>query len=108
MSGLFLQRQLTCSGNRVLLAYNKDSQPVATGLLFKTGAVVGIHQIGVPAEHQGRGYATQMMRILIQYADQWQADSVVLQASTAGRPVYQKLGFVEQFLITYVSRCKSD
>ena len=95
---------LACEDTQILLAYNEDCQPVATGLLFKTGDVVGIHQIGVPADHQGKGYATQMMRFLIQCAEKWQADYVVLQASEAGRPVYQKLGFVDQFLITYLQR----
>lgn len=89
---------------RVLLAYNQACQPVATGLLFKTGNVVGIHQIGVPSEHRGKGYATQMMHLLIQSAKQWQASHVVLQASEAGRPVYQKLGFVDLFLITYLQK----
>jgi len=98
---------LACEDVQILLAYNQDSEPVATGLLFKTGNVVGIHQIGVPAEHQGKGYATQMMRFLIQCAEQWQADYAVLQASAAGRPVYQKLGFVDQFLITYLKRDES-
>jgi GNAT superfamily N-acetyltransferase len=98
---------LACEDTQVFLAYNEDSQPVATGLLFKTGDVVGIHQIGVPADHQGKGYATQMMRFLIQYAEKWQADYVVLQASEAGRLVYQKLGFVDQFLITYLQSYKS-
>ena len=97
---------LACEDVQVLLAYNEDYQPVATGLLFKTGDVVGIHQIGVPADHQGKGYATQMMRFLIQCAEKWQADYVVLQASEEGRPVYQKLGFVDQFLITYLQRYK--
>ena len=92
---------------QILIAYNEYSQPVATGLLFKTSNIVGIHQIGVPADHQGKGYATQMMRFLIQYAQKWQADYAVLQASEAGRPVYQKLGFVDQFLITYLQRYKS-
>lgn len=95
---------LACEDIQIVLAYNEQSLPVATGLLFKTCNVVGIHQIGVPAEHQGKGYATQMMRFLIQCAEQWQADYVFLQASEAGRPVYRKLGFVDQFLITYLQR----
>lgn len=98
---------LACADIQLMMAYNEDSKPVATGLLFKTGDVVGIHQIGVPVDHQSRGYATQMMRFLIQYAEEWQASYVVLQASEAGRPVYQKLGFVDQFLITYLQRYKS-
>ena len=95
---------LACDDVQILLAYKESSEPVATGLLFKTAGVVGIHQIGVPADHQGKGYATQMMRFLIQCAQQWQTKYVVLQASEAGRPVYQKLGFVDQFLITYLKR----
>ena len=95
---------LACEDIQILLAYDKNAEPVATGLLFKTGAVVGIHQIGVPAQYQGKGYATQMMRFLIQSAEQWQTSHVVLQASAAGKPVYKKLGFVEQFLISYLQR----
>ncbi|MFT6518016.1 MAG: GNAT superfamily N-acetyltransferase [Candidatus Azotimanducaceae bacterium] len=95
---------LGCEHAQILLGFDEGSQPVATGLLFKTGDVVGTHQIGVPADHQGKGYATQMMRFLIQCAEQWQASYVVLQASAAGRPVYQKLGFVDQFLIAYLQR----
>lgn len=97
---------LACGDVELLLAYNADSEPVATGLLLKTDGIVGIHQIGVPADHQGKGYATQMMRFLIQLAEKWQADYVVLQASEAGRAVYQRLGFVDQFLITYLQRNK--
>lgn len=92
---------------QILLAYNEESRPVATGLLFKTGEVAGVHQIGVPSEYQGKGYGTQMMRFLIQCAEKWQAKYAVLQASEAGRPVYQKLGFVDQFLITYLQKYKN-
>lgn len=98
---------LACEDIQLLLAYDESSQAVATGLLFKTGNVAGIHQIGVPSEYRGKGYATQMMRFLIRCADSWKADYAVLQASTAGKPVYQKLGFVEQFLITYLQKAKN-
>ena len=50
-----LCRYLAREDTQILLAYDEDSQPVATGLLFKTGDVAGIHQIGVPADHQGKG-----------------------------------------------------
>lgn len=95
---------LACKDIQILLAHNKKSQPVATGLLFKTGNVVGIHQISVLDDHRGKGYATQMMNSLIERADQWQAEYVVLQASEAGKAVYRKLGFVEQFFITYLRK----
>ena len=93
---------------QLVIAYDEKAQPVATGLLFKTGNVAGIHQIGVPADQQGRGYATQMMRYLIQSAEKWKVSYIVLQASEAGKPVYQKLGFVDQFLITYLKKNTYD
>jgi GNAT superfamily N-acetyltransferase len=74
--------------------------------LFKTGDVAGIHQIGVPDDHKGKGYATKMMHSLIEAAGKWQVDYLVLQASEGGRPVYRKLGFVELFLISYLKKNK--
>jgi len=99
---------LMCEDIQILLAYNENSQPVATGLLFKTGNVAGIHQIGVLDAHRGKEYATQMICFLIERADKWQADYVVLQASAAGRLLYRKLGFFDQFLITYLRKSKPD
>ncbi|CAA0125633.1 Uncharacterised protein [BD1-7 clade bacterium] len=76
----------------------------ATGLLFITGDIAGIHQIGVPATFRGKGYANQMMQALIQQAKDTGATTAVLQASVAGQPVYEKLGFTPLFPIVYLKK----
>ncbi|CAA0104575.1 Uncharacterised protein [BD1-7 clade bacterium] len=76
----------------------------ATGLLFTTGDIAGIHQIGVPATFRGKGYANQMMQALIQQAKKTGATAAVLQASAAGQPVYEKLGFTPLFPIVYLKK----
>ncbi len=87
-----------------LLARNNAGDAVATGMLFCTGAFAGIHQIGVPAEYQGQGFASVMMRALLQLALDKRARHAVLQASAAGKPVYEKLGFEGLFDIHYLQR----
>lgn len=81
-----------------------EQQPAVTGLLYKTAAVVGVHQLGVSRVFQGRGLARSMMENLLSRCVDWHADYVVLQASEAGLPLYERLGFVSQFSIVNYSR----
>lgn len=83
---------------QIILAYYND-HPVATGLLYKTDSVIGVHQVGVPPEFQGRGFARLLMKELIGLCRTYKASHIVLQASKSGKPLYEKLGFSEQFLI---------
>ncbi|MCW8093189.1 GNAT family N-acetyltransferase [Alteromonas sp. ASW11-130] len=76
-----------------------DGQAVATVLLFKTGETIGVHQMGVKQNAQGKGIAKQVMHTVIQTCSAWQAKYIVLQASKAGLPLYEKLGFKHQFPI---------
>lgn len=80
------------------LAYYNE-QAVATGLLYKTENIIGVHQVGVSTEFQGKGIARLLMLELIYLCKTWGASSIVLQASKAGKPLYDKLGFKTQFLI---------
>ncbi len=84
---------------KVLLAY-QGQQAVASALLYKTGEVIGLHQVGVKPACQGQGIARDLMQNLIAICADWQGRYLVLQASAAGLPLYQQLGFVTQFTIT--------
>ncbi|MFO6425060.1 GNAT family N-acetyltransferase [Motilimonas sp. KMU-193] len=84
---------------KVLLAY-QGKQAVASALLYKTGEVIGLHQVGVKPACQGQGLARDLMHTLIAMSAKWQGRYVVLQASAAGLPLYQRLGFVSQFKIS--------
>lgn len=83
---------------QILLAW-QDKQAVAAALLYKTGEVIGVHQVGVKQAFQGQGIAFCMMQHIVSACASWQGKAVVLQASKVGRPLYEKLGFNPQFNI---------
>jgi len=75
---------------------------VAGGMLFKTGKVVGLHQMSVDPNFQGQGIAKMFMYNLLDCALELGATTVTLQASPAGYPLYQKLGFIDLFdIVSY-------
>ncbi len=88
---------------KILLGW-QDAQAVAAALLYKTGDVVGIHQVGVIRAFQGRGIARCFMQYIIEICAQWQCKHLVLQASQLGQPLYESLGFSAQFTIKNYQR----
>jgi len=88
---------------QLLIGWEKD-QAIACGLLYKTDDIIGVHQIGVKPASQGKGFAKSFMLDLIAVCEQWQGKFVVLQASQAGKPLYDSLGFKSQFLIKNFQR----
>jgi len=64
-----------------------------------------IGMILVHPEFRGRGLAIQLMRQCISYLEQRQIESIKLDATDMGRPVYLKLGFKEEEpIVRYVSK----
>ena len=47
-------------------------------------------------EWRGKGVATEIVKCVLEYARSIQLKAVRLHASNAGRPVYEKLGFIRQ------------
>jgi len=72
---------------------------VGTAILHKTNNVMGIHSVGIPPEMRRRGYAEQIMKLLINITVENRNEHITLQASNMGKNLYLKLGFEEQFLI---------
>ncbi|WP_105255230.1 GNAT family N-acetyltransferase [Pseudoalteromonas sp. T1lg75] len=81
---------------------------VASALLYYTGEVVGLHQVALKQTHQGQGLAKSMMQDLLRLAVASGAQYMVLQASAAGRPLYENLGFITQFEIRSYSNRASQ
>jgi len=77
----------------------QNKQAVASGILFKTEGFIGIHQVGVLEAFQGQGIARYFMKSLLDICADWNGEFAVLQASQAGKPLYESLGFKDQFLI---------
>ncbi|CAA0121408.1 Uncharacterised protein [Halioglobus japonicus] len=75
-----------------------NGKPAATTLLYRSHDTVGVHQVGVDPEHRGLGIARAMMRSALSLAkEHWRPSLFVLQASEAGRGLYEQLGFRQQF-----------
>ena len=78
-----------------------DGEPALTALIFTTGDVVGLHQLGVKTRFQGQGLSKIAMHQLLQQASEQGSKYMVLQASAAGLPLYRKLGFHLQFSLKH-------
>lgn len=85
------------------LAWHHDTV-VASGMLFKTGKVIGLHQMSVDPHFQGQGFAKMFMYNLLQNALTLGGATITLQASPAGYPLYKKLGFIDLFDIVSYKR----
>ncbi len=87
-----------------LLLAREGGQAVATALTFQTGDTIGIHQVGVPKEHRGKGLARMIMDHTMARCAASSSRYATLQASAAGAGIYRGLGFQEQFTITNYRR----
>ena len=98
-----IQKIAVNSNVKLFMAYLGD-HPAATAMLFNTGDVTGIHQMGVLPEYRGQGIARKLMQDIINLCIQMPARYITLQASTAGEPLYSSLGFKRQFKIQNYQR----
>jgi GNAT superfamily N-acetyltransferase len=79
-----------------------DSQPVATTVAFLFGRVGWIAMVLVAAAYRGRGIATALMRHALDWLDANGVVTARLDATAQGRPVYQRLGFADEYeLVRY-------
>ena len=76
-----------------------NKQPAATAMIYKTGEVIGIHQLGVVPEFRRRGLAKKIMQNLIWICSSSSCRLITLQASSAAKELYSDAGFKYQFSI---------
>jgi ribosomal protein S18 acetylase RimI-like enzyme len=72
-----------------------DGRPVATGTAYLTGPTAGLYNISTAEDARGRGIGYAVTRALLDLSRASGADHAVLHATEAGRPVYERAGFVE-------------
>ena len=70
-----------------------DTGDRGVGCGFLDGTTGGIFYVATPEEYRGRGVAAAITTWLVNQLIDGGATNVVLQASDAGLPVYQRLGF---------------
>lgn len=71
-----------------------DGVPVSTAVVSITGTTAGIYNVATPVEHQRRGYGRALTRAAVDEGVRRGCDHAILQASPAGQPVYEEMGFV--------------
>ena len=87
-----------------LLLLKDDDHAVGTALIYQTGAIIGVHLVGVPEPYRGNGFARIIMQQVIKHSIAMGGKYLTLQASAAGEPLYLQLGFESQFTIRNYKR----
>jgi GNAT superfamily N-acetyltransferase len=93
------RRQLDLEPDGCFLAIDAG-QPVGTACCCVFSDVAWINLVLVDAAQRGKGFGTALMRHVVEYLEQRGVASIRLDATPLGQPVYQKLGFVDEFQLT--------
>ncbi|MFY8300005.1 GNAT family N-acetyltransferase [Pseudoalteromonas sp. SS15] len=81
------------NSNATLFSYKVDGKIAGTAIAFQSDDVMGVHQVGVDPNFRGQGIAKTLMHHLVDFAKRQDTRLMTLQASKAGLPLYQQMGF---------------
>jgi GNAT superfamily N-acetyltransferase len=77
-----------------------DGTPVATTVTCTFGPVAWIAMVLVELTARRRGVATALLKHALDFLDGQHVETVRLDATAAGQPVYEKLGFLPEYSLT--------
>jgi GNAT superfamily N-acetyltransferase len=77
-----------------------DGAAVATTAAFIFGPVAWIAMVLVDVESRRKGVATTLLKHAINFLDEQGVKTIRLDATAAGQPVYEKLGFAPEYPLT--------
>ncbi len=77
-----------------------DNEPVATTVTCLFGPVAWIAMVLVDVTARRKGVATSLLKHALEFLDNEGVESVRLDATAAGRPVYEELGFRPEYRLT--------
>ncbi|NGN97880.1 GNAT family N-acetyltransferase [Grimontia sp. S25] len=95
-------QHLNADSNSHIFALYKEGEIAGTVILYKTGNTLGIHQLGTLREFRKMGVASALMQHSLALAKELGCEYVTLQASKAGLPLYEQLGFQQLAMLTSV------
>ena len=77
-----------------------DGVPVATTVTCLFGSVAWIAMVLVDVTARRKGVATSLLKHALEFLDSQRVESIRLDATAAGQPVYEKLGFTPEYRLT--------
>jgi GNAT superfamily N-acetyltransferase len=77
-----------------------DGTPVATTVTCAFGPVAWIAMVLVEMGSRRKGVATSLLKHALDYLDNQHVRTVRLDATSAGQPVYERLGFLPEYSLT--------
>jgi GNAT superfamily N-acetyltransferase len=70
-----------------------DGRLVGTSIALRTGDISGIYAVGTHESGRRRGVGTALTWAAVEAGRDWGCDTIVLQASEMGYPIYAAMGF---------------
>jgi GNAT superfamily N-acetyltransferase len=83
------------AGRATLYLAIAQGRPAASSTLYVTGEVAGIYHVATVPDLRNRGIGRSVTAAAALRARELGCRTVILQATQLGRPVYERLGFVE-------------
>lgn len=91
------RRLITASPQGCFVAASQDSVVGTVTTITYAGCVSWVGMVLVDSQHRGQGIGTALLKHAIAYLDAEGVASIKLDATPAGRPLYEKLGFVPEY-----------
>ncbi len=70
-----------------------EGRAVTSGFGVRTGRTIGVYTIATTPDARGRGYGAAMTRRIVADGAADGCDVAILQSSTMGLPIYERIGF---------------
>jgi len=77
---------------RCITAY-LDGRPAGTAIAIRTGDTSGVYNVGTLADARRRGVGSAVTWAAVEAGRAWGCDTIVLQSSEMGLPMYRAMGF---------------
>lgn len=89
----YLPRSLASDPDVRVFTARLDGRPVGTSIAIRTGEVAGVYGVGTAPEARRRGVGTAASWAAVAAGRAWGCDTIVLQATEMGLPIYERMGF---------------
>ena len=89
----FMSPQLLGRPELTLYVGYVGHRAVTSGLGIRTGRTIGVYNISTTPEARRHGYGTAMTARIARDGAEAGCDVAILQASTMGRPIYERMGY---------------